>query len=72
VLKFKRKFRLQRVNVTYHVSYPHKTTGKIMDLCTLNFIFRKREDKRFWSEKLPDVPRFQSSHNFFIYATWIR
>jgi hypothetical protein len=38
--------------VTDQVSHPHKTTGKIIVLYTLIFIFfeNRQEDKRFWTE----------------------
>jgi hypothetical protein len=52
------------------VSHPYKTTGRIIVLCILIFMFldSRREDKSFWSERHQALPEF----SLLLIYSWIK
>jgi hypothetical protein len=52
------------LNVTDKISHPHRTTGKIIVLYILTFMFldSRQEDKRFWTEWQQATPEFFLIH----------
>ena len=70
MLKFKRKSRRQRVNVSDQVSHPYKTTSKIIVgyILIFKFLDSKLEDKRFCKLLISTSSNFAS----FKFSTWNR